>query len=114
MFYDNELRECADEVLRNSLCKWDGLKKEGFPVIFEAVWGKDQREEKSASFFNPEEVSVVLRYVKNLKEARGISLKTSEIGIISPYHRQVSCGKDQGEHGSKSFKRIEDNYNNFY
>ena len=90
MFYDNELRPCADEALRNCLCNWSELKKKGFPVIFEAVCGKDQREEKSPSFFNPEEVSVVLRYVENLKDARGIPLKTSEIGIISPYHRQVS------------------------
>lgn len=58
-------------------------------MIFEAVWGRDQREEKSPSFFNAEEVSLVLRYVRLLKEDRGISLKTSEIGIISPYHRQV-------------------------
>jgi helicase MOV-10 len=91
MFYDNELRPCADVVLRNSLCHWSGLKKKGFPVIFEAVWGKDEREENSPSFFNPQEISVVLRYVTQLKEARGISLNTSEIGVISPYHKQVSC-----------------------
>ena len=90
MFYENELRVCADEALRNALCNWSDLKKKGFPVIFEAVCGKDQREEKSPSFFNPEEVSVVLRYVKELKEAKGIPLKMNEIGIISPYHRQAS------------------------
>jgi helicase MOV-10 len=90
MFYDDELRVCADEAQRNCLCHWSGLKKQGFPVIFEAVCGKDLREENSPSFFNPEEVSVVLRYVRELKEARGIPLKTSEIGIISPYHRQAS------------------------
>ena len=59
-------------------------------MIFEAVCGKDQREEKSPSFFNPEEVSVVLRYVESLIDSRDIPLKPSEIGIISPYHRQVS------------------------
>ena len=94
LFYDNELRACADVVLRNSLCNWDGLKRPGFPVIFEAVFGKDQREESSPSFFNAEEVSVVLRYVRELKDARGIPLQMSEIGIISPYHRQASCVAD--------------------
>lgn len=89
MFYENELRACADELLRSSLCQWDGLKKRGFPVIFEAVYGKDQREERSPSFFNPQEVSVVLRYVKDLKNARGVEVKTPDIGIISPYHKQV-------------------------
>ena len=90
MFYENELRVCADQALRESFCRWTDLPKQGFPVIFEAVFGKDMREENSPSFFNPQEVSVVLRYVKGLKEARGVSLKTEEIGIISPYHKQVS------------------------
>ena len=58
-------------------------------MIFEAVFGKDMREAQSPSFFNPQEVSVVLRYVKNLKEARGVSVETKDIGIISPYHKQV-------------------------
>ena len=89
MFYENELRACADQPLRESLCQWNGLRKKGFPVVFEGVCGKDQREERSPSFFNLQEVSVVLRYVKNLKEARGITVKSEEIGIISPYHRQV-------------------------
>ena len=89
MFYENELRACADELLRSSLCRWEELKNKGFPVIFEAVYGDDQREEKSPSFFNPQEVSVVLKYVKSLKEARGLPVKTEEIGIISPYHKQV-------------------------
>ena len=89
MFYEDELRACADELLRSSLCRWECLKKRDFPVIFEPVYGKDEREERSPSFFNPQEVSVVLRFVKALKEARGVSLKTEEIGIISPYHKQV-------------------------
>ena len=89
MFYENELRACADQPLRESLCQWNGLRKKSFPVVFEGVCGKDQREERCPSFFNLQEVSVVLRYVKNLKEARGITVKSEEIGIISPYHGQV-------------------------
>ena len=90
LFYHNELRASADELQRNSLCNWDGLKKKGFPVVFKAVWGKDEREDTSPSFFNAEEVSAVVNYVKQLNEARGLPLKMAEIGIISPYHRQAS------------------------
>ena len=90
MFYDDELRACADELLRTSFCRWDGLKTPGFPVIFEPVYGKDEREERSPSFFNTQEVSVVVRYVRELKEARGnAQVKMEDIGIISPYHKQV-------------------------
>ena len=58
-------------------------------MYFEGLCGSDVRENTSPSFFNPEEAAIVLRYVKELKNARGIPLKMEEIGIISPYHKQV-------------------------
>ena len=50
------------------------------------------REERSPSFFNTSEVSVVLNYVEELLQARkgGMKLKPEDIGIISPYRKQVS------------------------
>ena len=105
MFYENELRACADELLRSSLCRWEELKNKDFPVIFEAVYGDDQREEKSPSFFNPQEVSVVFKYVKSLKEARGLPVKTEEIGIISPYHKHVGIETIKNDL-SKSFQTV--------
>lgn len=51
------------------------------------------REERSPSFFNPQEVSIVLQYVENLMmcKNRGINLKQRDIGVISPYRKQVGC-----------------------
>lgn len=46
-------------------------------------------KKKSPSFFNPEEAAVVVQYVKDLKDARGIKVQPSEIGVISPYRKQV-------------------------
>ena len=89
MFYDDELEACADKVKRESLCNWSRLPSKGFPIVFEGIKGRDMREEKSPSFFNPEEAAVVVQYVKDLKDARGINVLTSEIGIISPYRKQV-------------------------
>ena len=93
MFYDDELEACADLLKRESLSNWSRLPCKGFPIIFEGITGRDMREEKSPSFFNPEEAAVVVQYVKDLKEARGISVRTSEIGVISPYRKQArtSC-----------------------
>ncbi len=52
--------------------------------------GKDQREERSPSFFNPEECWQVMDYVNNLLTARGLcQVKQKQIGIISPYRKQV-------------------------
>ncbi|PFX21336.1 putative helicase MOV-10 [Stylophora pistillata] len=89
MFYDDELESCADKLKRESLCNWSRLPCKGFPIVFEGIKGRDMREEKSPSFFNPEEAAVVVQYVKDLKDARGINVLTSQIGVISPYRKQV-------------------------
>ena len=40
------------------------------------------------SFFNPEEVVTVVKYIKQLLEDPGLKAKEEEIGVISPYRRQ--------------------------
>ena len=47
---------------------------------------QDMREENSPSFFNPEEVFVVIDYVKQLLD---FNVDEDDIGIITPYRRQV-------------------------
>ena len=88
-FYENELEAHADQLMRESLCQWAELPVKGFPIIFHGVVGKDTREERSPSFFNPEEVVVVIDYVQKLMDTRGLHIRDTEIGIISPYRRQV-------------------------
>lgn len=71
------------------MCTWESLPSKGFPVIFEGVCGVDQREDTSPSFFNPHEISVVVRCVHELKYARNLRVDLADIGIISPYYKQV-------------------------
>ena len=47
---------------------------------------QDMREEGSPSFFNPEEIFLVLEYMKQLID-HGID--EDDIGVITPYKRQV-------------------------
>ncbi|KAG1654294.1 putative helicase mov-10-B.1 [Nymphon striatum] len=90
LFYKNELKACGDEVLINSLCNWTHLKKKGFPFIFHSVIGQDAREKSSPSYFNVQELDVVIDYVKKLlKTSNSVVLKPKDIGIISPYRKQV-------------------------
>lgn len=90
MFYDNELKVFADQLVRESFCRWDELPKQGFPIIFHGVEGQDEREEQSPSFFNKSEIEIVVDYVKKAMEKRGgQKLKQSDIGVISPYRKQV-------------------------
>ncbi|KAM7411859.1 hypothetical protein PAMA_021707 [Pampus argenteus] len=93
LFYDGELQVCANEILRNSYCRWEYLPQRDFPVIFHGVTGIDEREASSPSFFNRAEVEVLMDYVKKLlnsqgKKALGI-ITAQDIGIIAPYRKQV-------------------------
>lgn len=90
-FYDGELMPNADEGIRTCLCDWEELPNKKVPVIFHGVTGKDLREERSPSFFNPEEAAVVFSYVRKLliEKKGGMQIKQNQIGVITPYRKQV-------------------------
>eukprot|EP00117_Sycon_ciliatum_P045094 scpid24971/ scgid32453/ Putative helicase mov-10-B.1 len=97
LFYDSELIPCADELVRERLCKWTSLPPKtsirggSGPIIFHGVLGKDEREASNPSFFNDKEYRLVKKYVDQLREIRGLAhLSDSDIGVISPYHNQVT------------------------
>ncbi|XP_053313560.1 helicase MOV-10 [Spea bombifrons] len=93
LFYDNELQPCADQLLSNSYCSWEKLPRKGFPIIFHGVMGKDEREGNSPSFFNRNEIDALLSYLTALLETQGrnglAKISPKDIGIISPYRKQV-------------------------
>ncbi|CAJ1085150.1 putative helicase mov-10-B.1 isoform X1 [Xyrichtys novacula] len=107
LFYDGELQVCADEMLRNSYCRWPYLPTKDFPVIFHGVTGVDAREASSPSFFNVAEVEVLMSYVRKLLETQGKSqgtLAPRDIGIIAPYRKQVQKIRRALEKVGKDFK----------
>ncbi|XP_046395305.1 putative helicase mov-10-B.1 [Ischnura elegans] len=82
LFYDNELEAHAN-VMQDPLCR-------PFSVHFHSVLGGDEREGSSPSYFNLQEVEVVLKYIKQLLSLKGASKVTEkDIGVLSPYTRQV-------------------------
>lgn len=93
LFYNNELEACADPMVTESCLVFDGLpteaKRNKVPMIFHGVIGQDLKEESSPSFFNPEEVAIVVDYVKKLLQMRTNRIQAKEIGVITPYRRQV-------------------------
>lgn len=72
----------------------DLASRQGFPLIFHGVMGKDEREANSPSFFNVTEIQVLVNYLAMLFETQGKKglpkLPPSDIGIIAPYRKQVS------------------------
>jgi translation initiation factor 2 beta subunit (eIF-2beta)/eIF-5 len=57
--------------------RWEGLAKQGFPMVFHGVVGEDKREDRSPSFFNAEEAVIVVGYVEKLL--------TSKIKVLKKY-----------------------------
>eukprot|EP01117_Protostelium_nocturnum_P012534 TRINITY_DN4618_c0_g2_i4.p1 TRINITY_DN4618_c0_g2~~TRINITY_DN4618_c0_g2_i4.p1 ORF type:complete len:1138 (+),score=362.50 TRINITY_DN4618_c0_g2_i4:190-3603(+) len=70
-----------------SLQNWGKLPRKGFPVMFQSVEGEDKQSSDDPSFFNIEEASTIRDLVKNLTFETGLA--ASDIGIISPYYKQV-------------------------
>ena len=89
LFYDNELVACADQMLRERMCRSEILPKQGVPVIFNGVYGQEQREERSPSFFNAEEICNLKKLVEDLLKDQRARIKEEDIGIIAPYRKQV-------------------------
>lgn len=81
LFYDNEL-----EFAVKTPEKWMELLKVESPLVFHAVTGRDRREYLNPSWFNPNEAIRTLTYVKRLYDA---GLKAEQLGIITPYRRQI-------------------------
>ena len=91
MFYDSKLIPCGDRMTTHSMTKWEHLPNlaAGFPVIFHAVDGENLREGNSPSWFNPQEAILVVATVGLLVKHSRPAIRQNEIGIITPYARQV-------------------------
>lgn len=93
-FYNNILIPKGDPFTTHSLQTWEHLpdpaKRNRFPLIFHGVEGQDSREQSSPSWFNSEECQIVKKYVDLLvKQTRINKVKPEDIGIVTPYHKQV-------------------------
>lgn len=65
-FYESVLRSCGDPAITHSLIKYEELPAPKFPLIFHGIVGKDEREERSPSFFNIDEITLVKKYCVSL------------------------------------------------
>ncbi|XP_025829090.1 putative helicase MOV-10 isoform X2 [Agrilus planipennis] len=90
LFYGNELIPCGySESYVGE--EWQFLKNKKIPVLFHGVIGQDKKENNSPSYFNMDEVAVVMSYIDKLIKfgLRNCHINAEQIGIISPYTKQV-------------------------
>ncbi|GAX84129.1 hypothetical protein CEUSTIGMA_g11552.t1 [Chlamydomonas eustigma] len=94
MFYFDRLKECGEPFITHKFlsptgCGWEHLPNKSFPFIFHALEGEDQREGNSPSWFNIMEAKQVHKYVQLLRDMKRNRPEDGDIGIISPYRKQV-------------------------
>nr|XP_053653522.1 RNA helicase Mov10l1-like [Cherax quadricarinatus] len=86
LFYHNTLQACADTKMTEQLLKWNKLPSSSCPLLFHGVIGNNLQEGDSPSWFNAAEAFQVVRYTKSLII---FGVKPQDIGIITPYRKQV-------------------------
>ena len=89
-FYRNELQACGDPALIQSLEHYSELPCAGFPLIFHGIVGDNVRESNSPSYYNPQEAMKVVTYVDQLLKDETLKLELKDIGVVTPYRKQVS------------------------
>jgi helicase MOV-10 len=76
-FYKGELQPCGHSQTINAMIGSPQLVSKGFPVVFHAISGKDEREASSPSFFNIDEATQVKTYVQDLRADRRFRISKS-------------------------------------
>lgn len=91
MFYCNKLIPSGDHLFTHNMTKWEHLpnRTAGFPIVFHAVDGENQREGNSPSWFNLQEAILTVETVGLLVKHSRPAIRPDEIGVITPYARQV-------------------------
>mmetsp|Transcript_31535 Transcript_31535/g.57323 ORF Transcript_31535/g.57323 Transcript_31535/m.57323 type:complete len:817 (-) Transcript_31535:65-2515(-) len=59
------------------------------PVVLHHVVGQERRDPDSASTYNLEEVRIVSQYIRDLIEDTPLGLEGRDVGVITPYNKQV-------------------------
>ncbi|KAH9504829.1 hypothetical protein Btru_062059 [Bulinus truncatus] len=95
MFYYNQLQPLADPLLTYRLVNWKLLPKPDIPVIFHGVRGENLRESNSPSWYNPVEIMQVVQYLQGVLRE---NINPGDIGIITPYRKQVEKIKFMIDH----------------
>lgn len=90
-FYAGQLRAKASPVQTDWAIGWHRLPNRKFPMIFHPICGKVETVDSSTSLYNPTEIDQIVFYVQDILQngVNKIVVKQSQIGIISPYARQV-------------------------
>lgn len=96
-FYQDRLRAKGSSSITDWAIGWRKLPNKDFPIILHPVVGRTIQDKNSPSLYNTIEAEQVMEYVGDLL-ANGVNerhVNQEDIGIISPYARQVMYLKNE-------------------
>jgi helicase MOV-10 len=90
-FYDGDLQASGPLDTINCALNWEKLPNPSVPVIFVPCYGESKKDEGSYSSYNLREIDIIVEYVRAilLNGINGREIHQQDVGIISPYKRQV-------------------------
>lgn len=94
LFYQGRLTPAADPAESGGLLSWAELRREGgsfpaAPLLVYGLVGQQLHELDSPSFFNPTEGALLVHLAQALLADEGLQLSTDDLGVITPYRKQV-------------------------
>jgi helicase MOV-10 len=89
LFYEGKLINCTNLEEATSLLKWKELPNPLIPLMFIHMDGEEGRDKDSPSWHNLSEKDKVVEIIENLLDDRTLKLVPSDIGVITPYRKQV-------------------------
>lgn len=90
IFYAGQL-EHRRRPRHTALLPFFEAKGVSVPIIFHNAVGKEMQDPDSTSLYNLDEVRIVQSYILELLGDKSLQLKPSDIGVITPYTKQLKA-----------------------
>ncbi|XP_055547329.1 putative helicase MOV-10 isoform X2 [Wyeomyia smithii] len=94
-FYEGDLRSQAPSGATDWALGWLELPRKNFPMFFHSIRGITEKDPQSSSLYNRQEADQIIFYLNKILKERicNRAVSEQEIGIISPYTKQVQLIK---------------------
>lgn len=106
IFYASQLAH-SERAQQFSLMQFFQARGFSVPIILHNVVGQERRDDDSPSVYNVEELRAVQQYLVELLTDADLGLHSSEIGIITPYTKQLQFMQEQLVSSGSNFAGVE-------
>jgi len=106
IFYANQLQH-SERMQQFALMPFFEARGLTVPVILHNVVGQERRDDDSPSVYNVEELRIVQEYLVELLTDDNLELKASDVGVITPYTKQLQAIREQFDSLGSTYSGVE-------